>query len=93
MLITRSKGTESAARLSSANSSISGQVSPRSQSFETQFYEDKQKIRQLIRLCMNEDYLKASQEENDRAVKRNKATFKRVTKENDRNDDEFGVDD
>ena len=37
--------------------------------------EDRQRLRNLIRLCMNEDYSKAQEEELQRKQRRNKATF------------------
>ena len=44
--------------------------------FEEQVAEDKQKLKQLIRMCMNDEYLKAHTEEELKKTKRNKATFK-----------------
>ena len=44
---------------------------------ETSISKDKQKLKKLIRMCMNEEYLKASNEEKEKNLKRNKATFKK----------------
>ena len=42
-------------------------------------------------MCMNDDFLKASQEENDKNVRKNKATFKKGL-DSDRTDD-LGIED
>ena len=37
--------------------------------------DDKAKLKSLIQMCMNDEYAKASKEEKQRKLRRNKATF------------------
>ena len=47
----------------SANSSDLAEHSPMmtAANFEMQLNEDKQKLRSIVRMCMNDDYLKANE--------------------------------
>ena len=44
-------------------------------SYLNRISDDKIKLRNLIRMCMNDDYAKANGENKERFMKRNKATF------------------
>lgn len=69
-----------AQRKSSVGSAISsgGKGSVGSSSHGRHLTEDRMKLRNLIRLCMNDEYNRAQQEEEERKSRRNKVTFKKV---------------
>ena len=41
-----------------------------------EFKEDKRKLRNIVRMCMDTDYLHKLDQEQNHKLKRNKATFK-----------------
>ena len=51
--------------------------------------EDRKKLRSLIRLCMNDEYIKANTEDQERKQRRNKATFTDKKKASIDNQKEF----